>query len=141
MVLASIYDYQAIPWLIGIVVVMAGAMFGAAHLLGPRRMGPSKGLPYEAGMLPMGTTWSRFDIRFYRVAIIFLIFDIEVALLWPWASIFADSTRPDPRHAGTVAMREAGMGGGYLFAVAGIFVLLLLFGFVYDWRKRALEFS
>ncbi len=141
MLLASVYSYEPIAWLIGIAVVMAIGMFGAAHMLGPRRMGPTKGTPYEAGMLPMGSTRHRFDIRFYMVAMLFLLFDVEVALLWPWAGLFVDSTRPNPQHSATGQLAAAGIGSGYLFVEVVIFVAILLIGYVYAWRRGVFKFN
>jgi NADH-quinone oxidoreductase subunit A len=139
--LGSAYSYQPIAWLIGIAVLMAAAMFGAAHMIGPKRMGPVKGTPYEAGMPPIGSTQHRFDVRFYMVAMLFLLFDVEVALLWPWAGLFADSTRLDPVYPATEQLLAAGIGGAYLFTVVLIFVLILLIGYVYAWRKGVFRFS
>jgi NADH-quinone oxidoreductase subunit A len=139
--LGSAYSYQPIAWLIGIAVAMAAAMFGAAHMIGPKRMGPVKGTPYEAGMPPIGSTQSRFDIRFYMVAMIFLLFDVEVALLWPWAGLFTDSTRASPQYPATQHLLAGGIGSGYLFVEVVIFVLILLIGYVYAWRKGVFKFS
>jgi NADH-quinone oxidoreductase subunit A len=141
MTLLASSSYQPIAWLIGIVVAMAAAMFGAAHMLGTKRMGPTKGTPYEAGMPPIGSTLHRFDIRFYMVAMIFLLFDVEVALLWPWAGLFVDSTRPHPQYSVTRQLLDAGMGRGYLFIEVAVFVLILLIGYVYAWRKGVFKFN
>lgn len=141
MTLLASGSYQPIAWLIGIVVAMAAAMFGVAHMLGPKRMGPTKGTPYETGMPPIGSTRHRFDIRFYMVAMIFLLFDVEVALLWPWAGLFVDSARPQPQYSATQQLLAAGMGRGYLFIEVAIFVLVLLIGYAYAWRKGVFKFN
>ena len=59
-----------------------------AHTLGPKRRGPVKDSPYESGMPVVGDTRRRFNIRFYVVAMLFLLFDVEVVFLWPWATLF-----------------------------------------------------
>lgn len=141
LLLADAYSYAPIAWLIGIVVAMAVAMFGAAHMIGPKRMGPTKGTPYETGMPPIGSTRHRFDIRFYMVAMLFLLFDVEVALLWPWAGLFTDSTRPQPQYAATRDLLASGASSGFLFAEVAIFVLVLLIGYVYAWRKGVFRFN
>ncbi len=141
MLLADLNTYQPLAWLIGIAVAMAAVMFGAAHMIGPRRMGPIKGMPYEAGMLPIGSARHRFDVRFYMVAMLFLLFDVEVALLWPWAGLFVDSTRPQPQHAATRQLLAAGLDTQYLFVVVAVFVLILLIGYVYAWRKDVFNFN
>lgn len=140
--LTSTYAYEPLGWLIVIVVLMAAGMFGAAHMLGPRRMGPSKGMPYEAGVLPIGSARTRFDVRFYMVAMAFLLFDVEVALLWPWATLYTDATRPQPQYQQVVHdLLGTAMTKGYLFAVVAVFVLVLLVGYVYALRKGVFRFN
>jgi NADH-quinone oxidoreductase subunit A len=134
-------SYEPIAWLVAIVLAMAAAMFGTAHLIGPKRMGPTKGTPYEAGMRPIGSTYHRFDIRFYMVAMLFLLFDVEVALLWPWAGLFMDSARSDPKYTVTRQLIEVGMGKGFLFAEVVVFVLILVIGYLYAWRKGVFKFN
>ncbi len=141
MLLASVYSYEPVAWLIGIVVAMAAAMFGAAHMIGPKRMGPAKAMPYEAGMIPMGSARHRFDVHFYMVAMLFLLFDVEVALLWPWAGLFVDSTRPQPQYSATQVLQSAGMGKTFLFFEVVVFMAILLVGYVYAWRKGVFKFS
>jgi NADH-quinone oxidoreductase subunit A len=92
-------------------------------------------------MPPIGSTQHRFDVRFYLVAMLFLLFDVEVALLWPWAGLFADSTRPNPVYPATEQLLASGIGGAYLFTVVLIFVLILMIGYVYAWRKGVFRFS
>ena len=103
--LSSLYAYEPVGWLIVIVVLMAAAMFGAwpGTVSAPHGAEQAVRL-YEAGMLPIGSTRSRFDIRFYMVAMAFLLFDVEVALLWPWATLYVDaypSPAPVPGRAGS----------------------------------------
>jgi NADH-quinone oxidoreductase subunit A len=141
MLLANMHPYEPLAWLIGIAVAMAAVMFGAAHMIGPRRMGPIKGTPYEAGSLPIGSARRRFDVRFYLVAMLFLLFDVEVALLWPWAGLFVDSTRPRPQHAATRQLLAAGVDTQYLFVVVAVFVSILLIGYLYAWRKDVFKFN
>lgn len=136
-----LYEYEPVGWLIVIVVLMASAMFGGAHLLGPRRMGPAKGTPYESGMLPISSPRTRFDIRFYMVAMAFLLFDVEVALLWPWATLYVDATSKQPKTQVAVQLLGAAMTKGYLFAEVAVFVLILLIGYVYAWRKGVFRFN
>lgn len=139
--LTPIHAYEPVAWLIVIVVLMAAAMFGGAHLLGPRRMGPTKATPYEAGVLPIGSPRTRFDIRFYMVAMAFLLFDVEVALLWPWATLYVDATRPQPQYQVARQLLGAALTKGYLFGEVAIFVAILFIGYVYAWRKGVFKFS
>ena len=93
------------------------------HLRSPKE--PFKEETYECGEPAMGSSWVRFDIRFYTVALIFLVFDVEVALLYPWALVFK-------------SFRESQLG---LFALveAALFLLILGVGFVYAWHKGDLD--
>lgn len=97
-----------------------------AHTVGPRRNTPVKLMPYESGMDPIGDARQRFDVKFYLVAIMFLVFDVELLFLYPWAVV-------------AYAPVE---GGGYgpilsrpVFWSVLIFIGLLLIAYIYDWRK------
>jgi NADH-quinone oxidoreductase subunit A len=110
---------------IGFVVVTVAVV---SRLLRPRVSDPrepAKDETYECGEPAIGSSWVRFDIRFYTLALIFLVFDVEVALLYPWALVF----KP---------LREAGMG---LFVLMEVFLFLSVLGvaFVYCWRKGDLD--
>ncbi len=97
-------------------------------IIGPSRTGRVKEQTYESGMVPIGDTRSRFNVRFYIVAMIFLVFDVEIVFLYPWATIFAPS----------VAHRTntpAGDFGGLLLVEMIIFVAILLLAYVYAWGK------
>ncbi len=78
-----------------VLVVLMAVGFALANivltmLLGPRRAGRTKGMTYEAGMNPVGTARKRFNVRFYLIAMVFLVFDVEIIFLYPWASTFAN---------------------------------------------------
>jgi NADH-quinone oxidoreductase subunit A len=114
-------------WLSILLMTALGAAFALAavslsSLLGPRRPSPEKSAPYECGMPAVGDARERQSVKFYMVAMIFLLFDIEVAFLYPWA----------------MALRDLGWSG---FAQLVIFMLLLLAGYVYVWRKGALDWG
>src|SRR6185295_15404353 len=114
-------------WL-GVVIMVAlgvgfaGVMIGLSLLLGPKNPTPEKLAPYECGMPAVGDARERQSVKFYLVAMIFLLFDIEVAFLYPWA----------------MALRDLGWPG---FVQVVLFILLLLFGYVYVWRKGALDWG
>ncbi len=91
-------------------------------LLRPNRPSREKQKTYECGEEPEGSPWVKFNIRFYVVALIFLIFDVEVVLLFPWALTYKDF-------------------GFYGFAVGIIFLLVLFLGMAYEWRKGDLEWA
>lgn len=92
----------------------------AAKFIRPARPTHEKMLTYECGENPIGTPWVKFNIRFYVVALIFLIFDVEVVLLIPWALVY----------------KGFGIGG---FLVGAIFLFMLGLGMAYEWRKGDLE--
>ena len=92
------------------------------RLLGPRNPSPEKSAPYECGMPAVGDARERQSIRFYLIAMIFLLFDIEVAFLYPWA----------------LALRALGW-AGYVQVV--LFTLVLVAGYIYVWKKGALDWS
>lgn len=103
--------------MICIAIVFATASIVMSVLVGPRRSGSVKDGTYESGMVPVGDTHKRFNVRFYVVAMIFLVFDVEIVFFYPWATIFAPYVR-------------AGQ-GGLLLIEMGIFVALLLVAYIY----------
>lgn len=115
-------DYLPILVLFVIAVSIAGFVIVASAMLGPRKSTPRKIAPYESGMEPIGPAMRRFQVKFYVVAMLFIVFDIEVIFLFPYALVF----------------REL---GGYGLGAIGVFLLILLIGFVYEWKKGALRWD
>lgn len=115
------------------VAIAAGVSVGlvvVAELLGPRRSGAVKEMPYESGMDPVHDTRRRFDVRFHLVAITFLVFDVELLFLYPWAVASRSAAGVDAAVAdGLVSSR------GLVFGGAMVFTALVIVGFGYDWRK------
>lgn len=130
--------YAAIGVTIVLVVVTAAGMLIAAHAIGPKRRGPVKDSAYESGMPPINDTRRRFNIRFYIVAMLFMLFDVEVVFLWPWALLYHKTAT-----SGATVQLASGevYGAGFLLAGMGIFFSLLLFGLVYEWKKGAFEWD
>lgn len=81
-------SYLGILMLIGVAAVICAAMVTLSWLLGPKKVTPYKQSAYECGVAPLGDAKERFPIKFYLVAIVFILFDIEVVLLWPWMTVF-----------------------------------------------------
>lgn len=95
-----------------------------AHVVGPRKKTPVKQMPYESGMDPVGDARQPFNVRFYLVAILFLVFDVELLFLYPWAvSAYTDQ--------GGIAAEARGA----VFGVMLVFVATLVIAYVYAWRK------
>jgi NADH-quinone oxidoreductase subunit A len=111
---------------IGILVVMAIIFalgnLAITHVLGPRKHGPTKDIVYESGMNPVGTARKKFNVRFYIVAVTFLVFDVEIIFLYPWAVTF---TKLEPQSP------EAAMFLGRILFFLGTSVI----AYVYAWRK------
>ena len=114
-------------WLPILIMIALGAGFGAVNvglgmLIGPRRPSAEKLAPYECGMPPVGDARERHPVKFYLVAMIFLLFDIEIAFLYPWA----------------MAIRELRWTG---FIQLILFFLILVAGYVYVWRKGVFDWG
>lgn len=105
---------------IGVLIGLAPALLG--FILGPRKPYKEKNSPYECGFNPFEDARMPFDVRFYLVAILFIIFDLETAFLFPWAVVL--------RHIGWLG-----------FASMMIFLGILVVGFIYEWKKGALEWE
>ena len=111
-------------------LLLAVGMLAAGSLLGPRRNTAVKEMPYESGMDPAHDARRRFDVRFHLVAIAFLVFDVEVLFLYPWA---VANTNP----AGLSA--QIGLNQQLVFCEVMVFVVLLSVGFAYAWRKGVFQ--
>jgi len=106
--------------IIGLIFGMVPIAMGA--LIGPRKPTKAKLSPYECGFDPFENARKKFDVRYYLVAILFIIFDLEIVFLFPWA----------------VSLNEIGNLGFYAM---GVFLLLLVVGFIYEWKTGALEWE
>ena len=115
-------EYVAIALLIVLATVVALIAIGLGTLFGPRKASAAKSMPYESGMNPYGEGTRRMPIRFYLIAVLFILFDIEVVFFLPWAITF----------------RQLGLFG--LIEMV-IFIVILLVGYVYAWKKGALEWE
>ena len=123
-------EYIPVLILLGLVLLHAVGLPLASHLIGPRRPTPIKGAPYESGMPPLGSARERFSVKFYLVAMLFIVFDIETVFLIPWATIYLNQ--------GGAA---GGPGMGFLLVEMLVFILILLAGFVYVWKRGAFEWD
>ena len=120
-------DYLPILLLVAFAVIFAAISLLATHLLGPREPNKSKLSVYESGVQPVGDTRKRFSIRFDLIAMLFIIFDIEVIFLYPWALIFKKFIRD-------------GMGSFILIEML-VFIGILLVGYIYAWKKGGLSWE
>ena len=115
-------EYIAIAVMIGVATLIAAIAIGLGELLGPKKKSKVKEEPYESGIVPFGPGTRRMPVRFYLIAVLFILFDIEVIFFLPWAVVF----------------RQLGLFG---LAEMGVFVAILLIGYVYAWKKGALEWE
>ena len=120
-----------LPFLLLLLFVVANAagMIGLSHLVGPKRPTPLKDAPYESGMPPLGSAHERFSVKFYLVAMLFIVFDIETVFLIPWGTIYFGA-------AGAGAL-----GMGFLLAEMLVFLAILGVGYVYVWKRGALQWD
>ncbi len=113
-------DFATVLVFILLGAVTVALMLGISRLIAPRKPSPVKASTYECGEEPFGASWIQFNIRFYVVALIFIIFDVEVALLYPWAVVF--------KRLGLLA-----------FVEAFVFIVILLAGLAYLWKEGDLD--
>ncbi len=103
-------------------VVIAFGLVGVSYLLGKKLKNKAKDSPYECGVTPTGTASERFSVKFYLVAMLFILFDVEAVFLYPWVVVYRDLKL-------------------IAFAEMAIFVVLILSGFFYIWKKGVLDWS
>jgi NADH-quinone oxidoreductase subunit A len=115
-------DYIPIAILFILAAAVAALLIGIGVIFGPRRKSFRKQSPYESGMMPIGPGTRRMNVRYYLVAVLFILFDVEIIFFYPWA----------------VNFRALGMFG---FVEMLIFVGILLVGYVYVWKKGAFEWD
>ena len=127
-------DYIAVTLVILVGVGVALQFWALAKFLGERRHSAAKNIPYEAGSDPVGDPRGRFPVRFYPLAILFAVFDIEAAFLYPWAIIYRELSCAGPLRAGICSAGTSLLGIGAAVA----FMAVLLVALVYAWRKRVI---
>lgn len=136
-ILANLLPWGIIGLLTAFVVVVSIVILIIAHTIGPKaKRGPTKDSAYESGMPIVVDTERRFFIKFYVYAMLFLLFDVEIVLIWPWARAFYEASVNGTE---VPMVTGVGAGPGFLLAGMGVFFFLLLFGFVYELKKGALE--
>lgn len=118
-------DYLPIAILMAVAGGFALVSLVATHGFGPRRPNPVKLSPYESGVPPVGDARLRFSVKFYLVAMDFIIFDIEVVFLYPWAVVFKDLL----------------VQGIFIFVGMAVFLGVLGLGLAYSWRKGGLDWD
>jgi NADH-quinone oxidoreductase subunit A len=115
-------EYVAIALMVALATIIALIAIGLGTLFGPKKESEAKAMPYESGMNPYGEGTRRMPVRFYLIAVMFILFDIEVVFFLPWAIVF--------RQLGVFGLIEM-----------IIFIAILLAGYIYAWKKGALEWE
>jgi NADH-quinone oxidoreductase subunit A len=115
-------EYVAIALMIALSTLVALIAIGLGYLFGPRKESEAKSIPYESGIVPYGEGTRRMPVRFYLIAVLFILFDIEVVFFLPWA----------------VTFRQLGLFG---LIEMFVFIGILLVGYFYAWKKGALEWE
>ena len=123
----QISDYIPLLILLVVAVILAGTLVGLSWILGPKKPSAAKLAPYECGVTPVGSARERFPVKFYLIAMLFIVFDIETVFLYPWAVTF---TRWNT-HALQVFS---------LFEMI-VFIIILFVGYIYVWKKGAFEWE
>jgi len=123
------YFVRYLPLLIHILIALgiAGGMIILSALLGKKRFTRAKMAPYECGMLPVGDARHRFSVKFYLVAMLFILFDVEAVFLYPWAVIYRDLIKDAGKYFGFVEML--------------VYIGIVLVGFFYIWKKGVLDWN
>ncbi len=116
-------SYLPIFAIVSLAIILGVVLLSLSKLIGPKLSNPTKLTPYESGIEPVGNTRLRITVKFYLVAMIFIIFDIEVVFMYPWA----------------VTFRDLGVLSGLLPMIT--FVIILLVGYVYILRKKGLDWD
>jgi NADH-quinone oxidoreductase subunit A len=118
-----------VPFLLLLAFVLLNAVgfVVLSHFAGPRRPTAEKGAPYESGMPPLGSGHERFSVKFYLVAMLFILFDIETVFMIPWGAIFFGGS--------------GGIPMGFLLVEMVIFIGVLLVGYVYVWKRGGFEWN
>lgn len=118
----ALNEFAPIGVLLLIAVLVSALLLVLSRLMGPYQPTTRKREPYESGMAPIGPANRRYAVKFYLVAVLFILFDIEVVFFLPWAVVF----------------RETGL---YGFLVMAVFAVILTVGLIYEWRVGALEWE
>ncbi len=130
--------YLPVLLLLGFVVMNAALMLGLSHLTLRPRPTVIKQTPYESGMPPLGDARERFSVKFYMVAVLFIIFDIETVFMIPWGAYFRQLSCAVPLvHDACPASQTSFFGLVEML----VFILILLVGFIYVWKKGALQWD
>lgn len=121
----GLFEYIPIILILIVAIVFAVVIVLGMSLFGPKGTGKVKGEPYESGMTPIGTARIRFDVKFYLIAVLFILFDIEIIFMYPWAVVYNDLLST----------------GNFILIEMLVFIGILAIGYLYLWKKGAFEWD
>lgn len=130
--------YLPVLLLLGFVVANAALILGLSHLLTRHRPTPVKQEPYESGMPVLGDARERFSVKFYMVAMLFIVFDVETVLLVPWAAYYQQLSCAMPLVSGYCPPSQVSF---YGLGAMLVFMAVLVLGFIYEWKKGAMQWD
>ena len=130
--------YFPVLLLLGFVIANAVLMLGLSHLTLRPRPTSVKQTPYESGMPPLGDAHERFSVKFYMVAVLFILFDIETVFMIPWGAYYRHLSCAVPL---VNNMCPSGQGSMFGLIEMVVFIIILLVGFLYVWKKGALQWD
>ena len=133
-----LHTYFPVLLLLGFVIANAVLMLGLSHLTLRPRPSAVKQAPYESGMPPLGDAHERFSVKFYMVAVLFIIFDIETVFMIPWGAYYRQLSCAVPLVDNICPRGQVSMFG---FMEMVVFIVILLVGFLYVWKKGALQWD
>lgn len=134
----AVKSYVPVLLLVGFVVANAVMIVGLSHLLTRRRPTPVKQTPYESGIPPLGDARERFSVKFYMVAMFFIVFDIETVFMIPWGVDYRELSCTVPLVGAVCPVGHLSLFG---FSEMLVFIAILLAGYVYVWKKGALQWD
>ena len=140
-------DFATVGILVLVAIGVTLLTLALAHLIGPRRHGPVKDDTYESGMTPAMDARRRFNVRFYLVAVLYLVFGVEVVFLYPWAVVFSrqqqelSASAADGGTGWATQLVTAGYGPGFILGAVLVFLAVLVVGLIYEWRKGVFKWD
>ena len=132
----QIFDYLPLLIILIVAIGLASVLVGLSWILGPKKPSAAKLAPYECGVSPVGSARERFPVKFYLIAMLFIVFDIETVFLYPWAVTFTQWVK----HPAMTYMQGHQM---QLFSLGEMitFIVILFVGYIYVWKKGAFEWE
>jgi len=133
-----LHTYFPVLLLLGFVIANAVLLLGLSHLTLRPRPTAVKSVPYESGIPPLGDAHERFSVKFYMVAVLFILFDIETVFMIPWGAYYRQLSCSVPLAANVCPAGHLSLFG---LSEMVVFIVILLVGFIYVWKKGALQWD